>query len=76
MDFFASTIMLDQAAIAFYKQYGVVVEPMAKGVEDLLRTQAAKSYAAYAAQYPFAATVIKSQDDFMKAIRETLPGGL
>ena len=76
MEFFSNTIMLDQAAIAFYKQYGVVVEPMAKSVEDLLRTQAAKSYAEYSAQYPLAAKVIKSQDDFMKAIRETLPGGL
>lgn len=76
IEYFANTILLDQKAIAFYKKYGVVVEPMNKSVEDLLRTQAAKTYAEYATKYPLAATVIKSQDDFMKAVRETLPGGL
>jgi len=76
MEFFAEQAAADQVALAFYKDYGVTVEPMASSVEDLLVEVAAGVYADLAAEYPFAAKVIESQDNFMESIREAFPRGL
>jgi TRAP-type mannitol/chloroaromatic compound transport system substrate-binding protein len=76
MEFFQDQMAEDQNAIEFYKEYGVTVEPMAKSVEDLLVTVAERVYAERAAEFPFAAKVIESQDTFMNSIRATYPSGL
>jgi TRAP-type mannitol/chloroaromatic compound transport system substrate-binding protein len=76
MEFFQGQIAEDQNAIQFYKDYGVTVEPMAKSVEDLLVTVSARVYGERAAEFPFAAKVIESQDNFMNSIRATYPSGL
>ena len=76
MEFFAEQAREDSVALAFYKDYGVTVEPMATSVEDLLVEVAAGVYAELAAEYPFAAKVIESQDNFMASIREAFPRGL
>ena len=66
----------DTVALAFYKDYGITIEPMAKSVEDLLSEVAAVEYAKLAAEYPFAKKVIESQDAFYSSIREAFPSGL
>jgi len=76
LEFFANQVSWDQEAIAFYKDYGVIVEPMATSVEDLLVEVAERVYAERAAEFPFAAKVIESQDEFMNSMREAYPRGL
>jgi TRAP-type mannitol/chloroaromatic compound transport system substrate-binding protein len=76
MLFFMSQAAQDTEALAFYKDYGVKIEPMAKSVEDLLRDVSARVYAELAAEYPFAKKVIESQDAFYAEIREAFPSGL
>jgi TRAP-type mannitol/chloroaromatic compound transport system substrate-binding protein len=76
MQFFMNQAQEDTVALAFYKDYGVTVEPMATSVEDLLRDVAAGVYADLAAEYPFAKKVIESQDAFYAKIREAFPSGL
>ena len=76
MQFFMEQAREDTVALAFYKEYGVTIEPMAASVEDLLRDVAAVEYAKLAAEYPFAKTVIDSQDAFLANIREAFPSGL
>jgi len=66
----------DTVALAFYKDYGVTVQPMATSVEDLLRDVAEGVYADLSAEYPFAKKVIESQDAFYAKIREAFPSGL
>ena len=76
MQFFMNQASEDTVALAFYKDYGVSVEPMAASVEDLLRDVAEDVYADLSAEYPFAKKVIESQDAFYAKIREAFPSGL
>ena len=76
MQFFMNQALEDTVALAFYKDYGVTVQPMATSVEDLLRDVAEGVYADLSAQYPFAKRVIESQDAFYAKIREAFPSGL
>ncbi len=76
MEFFMNQAQEDTVALAFYRDYGITIEPMAKSVEDLLSEVAAVEYAKLAAEYPFAKKVIESQDAFYAKIREAFPSGL
>lgn len=63
----------DTVAVQQYKDYGCVVEPMAKDVEDEMVRQANILYEERAAEDPFYAEVLESWREYQKAIRAAYP---
>jgi TRAP-type mannitol/chloroaromatic compound transport system substrate-binding protein len=71
-----SLLVKDIAAVQQFKDYGTVVEPASKAIEDELSRQAEIFYNEKAAEDPFYARVLDSIRSFRDAVREAWPAGL
>lgn len=69
LTYYMTTTTDDAIAIEKYKGYGVVVEPMAVEVEQLLIEVADEVYAERSAKDPFIAKVVESQRQYKEKIR-------
>lgn len=69
-------LKLDIEAVQMFKDYGTIVEPASKEIEEELSRQAVLFYDEKAAEDPFYAEVIESIRSFRDAVREAWPAGL
>lgn len=69
-------LKLDIEAVQMFKDYGTIVEPASKEIEEELSRQAVIFYDEKAAEDPFYAEVIESIRSFRDAVREAWPAGL
>jgi TRAP-type mannitol/chloroaromatic compound transport system substrate-binding protein len=73
---YQSLLVKDIEAVQMFKDYGTIVEPASKEIEDELMKQAEIFYDENAAEDAFYARVIESIRVFRDAVREAWPAGL